>query len=129
MLRHSLPLGRRLGPAKSPVVASSDQRMSWRLMKPRNTLTAGPYIGDEVARQRRKRADALLDRPVAGFEDLTLRDVLISVLAATEESPEPLDVERFLSERGHAWQTVEMVVASLKVIDRHPSSPKSGPEP
>ena len=95
-------------------------------MKPRQTRTASPDVGDEVARQRRKRADALLDRPVAGFDDLTLRDVLISVLVATEESSEPLDVERFLSERGHPWQTVEMVLASLEFVDRHPSSPTSG---
>ena len=95
-------------------------------MKPRQTLTAGPDIGDEVGRQRRKRAEALLDRPVAGFEELTLRDVVISVLAATEESAEPLDIEQFLADRGHAWQTVEMVRASLEAIDRHPSSPISG---
>ncbi len=95
-------------------------------MKSRHTLTAGPDSGDEVARQRRKRAEALLDRPVADFDDLTLRDVLISVLAASEESPTPLDVERFLAERGHAWQTVEMVLASLKFIDRHPPSPRRG---
>ena len=96
-------------------------------MKPRRTLTAGPDTGDEVARQRRKRADALLDRPVAGFDDLTLRDVVISVLAAMEESATPLDVEGFLAERGHPWQTVQMVIASLEVMDRHPSSPRSRP--
>ena len=96
-------------------------------MKPRHTLTAGSDSGDEVGRQRRKRAEALLDRSVAGFEDLTLRDVLISVLAATEESTAPLDVERFLLERGHAWQTVEMVLASLTSIERHPSAPTRWP--
>ncbi len=96
-------------------------------MKPRHTLTAGPDIADEVARQRQKRAEALLDRPVAGFDDLTLRDVVTSVLAATDESMEPLDIERFLASRGHAWQTVQMVIASLEVIDRHPSSPRSRP--
>jgi hypothetical protein len=97
-------------------------------MKPRPALTAPPGNDDEVARQRRKRADALLDRPVAGFDELTLRDVLISVLAATEESADHFDVERFLVERGHAWQTVEMVLASFEWIDRHPSSPRSGPD-
>ena len=94
-------------------------------MKPRHTLSARLDTGDEVGRQRRKRAEALLDRPVAGF-DLTLREVVMSVLAATDESPEPLDVERFLRERGHAWQTVEMVLTSLDAIERHPSSPISG---
>ncbi len=87
--------------------------------------TAGPDTADEVARQRRKRAEALLDRPVAGFDDLTLRAVVISVLAATEESSGPLDVERFLAERGHPWHTVELVLASLKVVEGHPSSPSS----
>jgi hypothetical protein len=96
-------------------------------MKPRQTPIPGPHSGDEVARQRRKRADALLDRPVAGFDDVTLREVLVGVLAATEESREPLDVERFLAERGHAWQTVEMVLSSLEALDRHPSSPGSAP--
>src|SRR5919199_3621241 len=101
--------------------------MSWRLMRPSQVLSPGSDVGDEVARQRRKRAEALLDRPVARFDDLTLREVVISVLAATEESPEPLDVERFLVERGHVWQTVEMVLTSLDVIDLHPSSPSAGP--
>ncbi len=96
-------------------------------MTPRQTVTAGPDSSDQVAQQRRKRADALLDRSVAGFDDLTLRDVVQSVLAATDESAEPLDVERFLAERGHVWQTVEMVLASLDVIDRHPSWPSAGP--
>ncbi len=91
-----------------------------------NTLTNGPDVRDEVARQRRKRARTLLDRPVVGFDDLTLRDVVSSVLAATDESPGPLDVEGFLAERGHAWQTVEMVLASLNMIDGHPSSPSPG---
>ena len=89
-------------------------------------MTSVSDIGDEVGRQRRKRAEALLDRTVAGFDDLTLRDVVISVLAATEESAEPLDVERFLADRGHAWQTVEMVLSSLDSTRRHPSSPVSG---
>ncbi len=88
-------------------------------MKPTYILTAEPDTGDEVARQRRKRAEALLDRPVADFDDLTLRDVVISVLAATEESPGPLDVEQFLAGRGHAWQTVQMVAATLEGMDGH----------
>lgn len=98
-------------------------------MKPTHTLTAGPDNGDEVARQRRKRAQTLLDRPVAGFDDLSLRDVVMSVVAATEESEGRLDIELFLAERGHAWQTVQLVNASLELIDRHPSSPCSRPHP
>ena len=78
---------------------------------------------DQVGRQRRKRAMALLDRPVANFDDLTLDDVLRSVVAATEESKGPLDVEGFLTERGHAWQTVEMVLSCLRFVDIHEPSP------
>jgi len=83
----------------------------------------GPDDGDQVGRQRRKRARAQLDRPVANFDDLTLDDVLRSVLAATEECHGPLDVEQFLIERGHAWQTVEMVQACLRVVDVHVPAP------
>ncbi len=79
--------------------------------------------GDEVGRQRRKRAAAFLDRPVAGFEDVTLEDVLRSVIAATEECDGSLDIERFLADRGHAWQTLEMVQSCLTVVDRHITSP------
>ncbi|MGH9276804.1 MAG: hypothetical protein ACRD12_01645 [Acidimicrobiales bacterium] len=88
-----------------------------------------PDNGDQVARQRRKRATVLLDRPVAGFDDLTLNDVLRAVVAAIHESDGPLDVEAFLIERGHVWQTVEMVQACLVFVDRHVSSPppQTGP--
>lgn len=83
----------------------------------------GPDDGDQVGRQRRKRAMAQLGRPVANFDDLTLDDVLRSVVAATQESRGPLDVERFLTERGHAWQTVEMVLSCLEFVDVHGASP------
>ena len=79
--------------------------------------------GDQVGRQRRKRAMAMLDRTVANFDDVTLNDVLRSVLAATEESDGFLDVDRFLTERGHAWQTVEMVHSCLKFVEIHEPSP------
>jgi hypothetical protein len=82
---------------------------------------------DEVARQRHKRAAAMLDRPVAGFDDVTLEDVLRSVIAATDESDGALDVERFLTERGHVWQTVEMVRVCLTFVDRWVSSPPPHP--
>jgi hypothetical protein len=92
-------------------------------------LADAPDNGDEVGRQRRKRALSLLDRPVAGFDELTLNDVLRSVLAATEESDGALDIEQFLNERGHVWQTVEMVQACLAVvtIDGLSPLPRSGP--
>lgn len=83
--------------------------------------------GDEVARQRRKRATSLLQRPVAGFDDFTLEDVLRSVVAATEECDGPLDVERFLTERGHVWQTVEMIQSCLPFVDRDATSPPPQP--
>ncbi|MGH9226569.1 MAG: hypothetical protein ACRD2W_22920 [Acidimicrobiales bacterium] len=89
----------------------------------RDLLMDGSDNGDQVARQRRKRAASLLDRPVAGFEEVTLEDVLRSVIAATDECDGPLDVDRFLTERGHVWQTVEMVGVCLTFVDRIESSP------
>ena len=89
----------------------------------RHLLAGAPDDGDEVARQLRKRAVGLLDRPVAGFDDVTLNDVLRSVIAATEECSGPLDLERFLAERGHVWQTVEMVRVCLTFVDINESSP------
>jgi hypothetical protein len=83
------------------------------------TILNGADDNDEVARQRRKRAVGFLDRPVAGFDDIRLDDVLRSVEAATEASKGPLEVERFLTERGHTWQTVEMVLVCLQFVDRH----------
>lgn len=93
----------------------------------KHRLVDGPDDGDEVARQRRKRASLLLDRSVAGFDDITLDDVLRSVVAAADESDGPLDVERFLTERGHAWQTIEMVQVCLTFADKHISSPPRHP--
>ena len=87
-----------------------------------DVLTHGPDDGDQVGRQRRKRAMAHLDRPVANFDDLTLNDVVRSVVAATEECQGPLDVEQFLTQRGHVWQTVEMVLSCLR-LDVHAPSP------
>jgi len=89
----------------------------------KHLLMDGADAGDQVGRQRRKRAASLLDRPVAGFEDVTLDDVLRSVVSAADECDGPLDVERFLTERGHVWQTVEMVGVCLAFVDRSVSSP------
>lgn len=87
-------------------------------------LPAGtPDDGDQVARQRRKRAAALLDRSVAGFDELTLEDVVRSVIAASDEAKGALNVEQFLTDRGHAWQTIEMVQTCLTFADRYESSP------
>ena len=87
----------------------------------------GLHNGDQVARQRRKRASLLLDQSVAGFDDLTLDDVLRSVVSAADECDGPLDVERFLRERGHAWQTIELVQVCLTFVDKHVSSPPRHP--
>lgn len=79
--------------------------------------------GDQVARQRRKRAAVLMDRSVAGFDELTLGDVVRSVIAASDEARGALNVEQFLTERGHGWQTIEMVQTCLTFVDRYESSP------
>ena len=92
-------------------------------------LRAGlPDDGDQVARQRRKRAAALLDRSVAGFDELTLDDVVRSVIAAADEAKGALDVEEFLTNRGHGWQTIELVRTCLTLVDRYEPSP-SHPTP
>jgi hypothetical protein len=88
----------------------------------RDLLLEGPDDGDEVARQRRKRAALLLDRSVAGFDDVTLDDVLRSVAAAADESEGPLDVELFLTERGHVWQTIEIVQVCLTSLESRMTS-------
>ena len=90
-------------------------------------MVTGADNGDEVARQRRKRAAALLDRSVPDFDDVTLNDVVRSVMAASDEAKEPLDVERFLTERGHAWQTVDMVRVCLTFVGPHPAFPPTDP--
>ncbi len=90
----------------------------------RHTVVDSPNDGDEVARQRRKRVEALLDRAVPGFGDVTLRHVLTAVIAADEEAGGHLDVDGFLTERGHAWRTVEMVRTCLGFVQ-----PSASPSP
>ncbi len=94
-------------------------------MKPRPVLVDPMSDGDEVARQRRRRAEALLDRAVPGFHDVTLRDILTAVVAARDEAGGELDVDRFLTDRGHGWRTVEMVHTCLAFV--HPSLSSSPP--
>ena len=86
-------------------------------------LLDSPDDGDEVARQRRKRATDFLDRPVAGFDDVTLDDVVRTVIAASDESQGSIDVDQFLAEHGHTNQTVEMVHVCLAFVDRQASFP------
>lgn len=75
-----------------------------------DALAAGD---DDLSRQRRKREARLLARPVAGFPELTLRQVVAAVLEAGEASRQSHQVERFLTEQGHSWETIEMVLAYL----------------
>jgi hypothetical protein len=110
------------GPAYSyslPLVSSAVAVIDGISVKPEDA----PDNGDRIARHRRKRAADLLDRSVAGFDDVTLKDVLRSVIAATDESGGRLDVDRFLTERGHTWQTVELVLTCLTFVDTYVSCP------
>jgi hypothetical protein len=84
---------------------------------------------DEVSRQRRKHWDASLNRTVAGFPHVTLRQVVAEVEAATApdsgvlRAPDelvtpgedrPADaVRRFLASRGHAPETIRTVQGYL----------------
>jgi hypothetical protein len=44
---------------------------------------------------------------------MTLGQTVASVVAATEEAEGVLDVQRFLADEGHSWQTIESVLAYL----------------
>jgi hypothetical protein len=70
-------------------------------------------MGDDVARQRRKREARLLDQEIVGSSGLTLADVVADVLAASDGGLAPLDVRGYLATRGHHRQTVEAVVDYL----------------
>ena len=78
--------------------------------------------GDEVARQRRKRASRLgLPGPADG--DAEMRALRNRCLGAIEESGGTFDVRRFLIDGGHSWQTIETVLAHLQLGPRsHPST-------
>lgn len=65
---------------------------------------------DEVGRQRRKHWDASLNRPVAGFPDVTLREVVAEVEGATAEVVRPL-----LAGRGHSPETISTVQGYLEL--------------
>ncbi|MGH9179109.1 MAG: hypothetical protein ACRD0N_11230 [Acidimicrobiales bacterium] len=71
---------------------------------------------DDLRRQRRRREARLLAQPVSGFAATSVGDVVMTVMAATEESGGAVDPQRFLAGRGHCWQTIETVLAYL---DRH----------
>jgi len=65
---------------------------------------------DEVGRQRRKHWQASLNRPVAGFPDVTLRQVVAEVEGGTAPDSE---VSSVLAGRGHTPETIRMVQGYL----------------
>lgn len=69
--------------------------------------------GDELARQRRKRAAA--PGPLGPSEpaDADLPSLLNRCFAAMEESGGALDVGGYLLDRGYRWPSVERVLAHL----------------
>ena len=77
-----------------------------------DVLTHGPDDGDQVGRQRRKRAMAHLDRPVANFDDLTLNDVVRSVV----------DIKNHVLETNEhdnaAYAYVQITGESVRIIER-----------
>jgi len=101
---------------------------------------------DEVGRQRRKHWDASLNRPVAGFPNVTLRQVVAEVEGATApdsagcRAPDELVVSRddrrgdavgrFLAGRGHTPDTIRTVQGYLdlqKALESRRSSILAGP--
>jgi hypothetical protein len=69
---------------------------------------------DDLSRQRRKRDARVLDGDVPNFPGLTVADVVADVLAASNDGPAPLDVPRYLAERGHTSTTIRIVVEHLR---------------
>jgi hypothetical protein len=63
---------------------------------------------DEVSRQRRKHWKTSLDRPVAGFPDVTLRQVVAEAEGTTAPA-----VGEFLVDRGHTAETIRVVQGYL----------------
>jgi hypothetical protein len=82
---------------------------------------------DEVAHQRRKHWAASLGKPVPGFPEMTLSNVVADVLAATAEAGRTLDVAQFLSGRGHSQETIETVQGYLDLSQ--PREPWDNREP
>jgi hypothetical protein len=71
-------------------------------------------IGDDLARQRRKREARLLDGQIPDFPGLTVADLVADVLAVTDEGHAALDVPDYLLERGHTSTTITTVVDYLR---------------
>jgi hypothetical protein len=103
-------------------------------------------VVDEVSRQRRKHWDESLNRPVAGFPDVTLRDVVDEVQGATASDSgvfrppdqlvvpgeaRPVDaVGRFLAGRGHTPETIRTVQGYLdlqRALESRRRSRPTGP--
>lgn len=81
--------------------------------------------GDDLSRQRQKRAARLLNRAAVQFDDVDLKEVVVSVRGATEDRGVRLDACRFLAEQ----QTIDVVLAYLSLEGiAHPSVwPLDGP--
>jgi hypothetical protein len=98
---------------------------------------------DEVSRQRRKHWDASLNRPVPGFPEMTLAEVVAEVEAATDldsgvfSAPDELVVPgedlagavgRFLAGRGHTPATIRTVQGYLDLQRALESQREASPE-
>jgi hypothetical protein len=85
---------------------------------------------DEVGRQRRKHWDASLNCPVAGFPDVTLRQVVAEVEGAAALESEVFGV---LAGRGHSPATIRTVQGYLDLQraleSRHHCSPAEPGDP
>jgi hypothetical protein len=72
---------------------------------------AAENAADEVSRQRRKHWDESLNRPVAGFPEVTLRQVVDEV----EGDDRPADAVSQLLARGHTPETIRTVQGYLEL--------------
>ncbi|MGH9154089.1 MAG: hypothetical protein ACRD03_17270 [Acidimicrobiales bacterium] len=84
--------------------------------------------GDELARQRRKRAARLGPLGPSEPADADLPSLLDRCFAAIEESGGAFDLGGYLLDRGYGWATVERVLAHLDGA-RAPRSPHPAEAP
>lgn len=80
--------------------------------------------GDELARQRRKRAAHRRWFRPPELHEAELRALRNRCLGAIEESGGTFDVRSYLVRNGHSGETIETVLAQLQVVETsHPSMP------
>lgn len=84
---------------------------------------------DDLSRQRRKRDERLLARPLPEEPTMTVGDLVADVVAASDGDDDEFDVRDYLAERGHDWATIKAVVDYVERRAAPPSPERSRPRP